>query len=309
MVKVKSTAKNRSAPLERPGRVANDRRGVARMTSVAKSTSYRLGLGAYQWPSKDAERAEGRYRFWLAVQRIKPRVFEQLAQAPFAAFCEAAVIVGPEDLRSWTELLSEEESLASLGTDGIEALPDEDAELAALSGLTTTLTAWGKRWRLIDAWCYDLALCNLAEWERQPRSRETLWLAGPSWGGWLPVGEDDRRFHFEHPGWDPTADTRKAAAAGIRAVFNRELDAYLDHVEAAAKAAGFVATHEKRRHYAPTPEEWRRLDHFAWLARAHIDEESGQKIADEARLDRRAVQTAIRELAALIDLKHETRLN
>src|SRR3712207_8856802 len=43
--------------------------------------------------------------------------------------------------------------------------------------------------------------------------------------------EEERRFTFEHPGWEPTYDFRKSIKQEIQEAFNQQLEAYLDRIE------------------------------------------------------------------------------
>lgn len=292
------------------------------MGSVAKPRPYRLGHGAYQWADGHAARADARRRFLAAVESIEPRVFAELAELPFAAFASATEIVDPGDLKDWGDVIEWRETLVALaaeepsGQEGadsarlIEARRSEGAEREALSSLIEALGRWGKAWRLDDGWCLDWALDTIAQWHREPRWRDGRHLVGEPWGGVLLVGEEDRRFRFDHPGWEPTSDTRTEAAGWIRAAFERDLAAYLDRVEALATERGYIPTPEKRPRYDPTDADaWRRRDPFAWLARVQIDDESCAAIGREAGISERAVQQEVDRLAALIGLARTPRVN
>jgi len=114
----------------------------------------------------------------------------------------------------------------------------------------------------------------------------------------LAVRSDERRFQFQHDGWEPTSDTRRQAEAGIRRAFERELTAYLDQIEVTATERGFALTPEKRTDAG-----------FTWLARVIVDEASRQEIADEVGRTRRAVEQAVRETAELVGIDAPHREN
>lgn len=289
------------------------------MARVTKSTSYRLGRGMYQDPDGHAARTDARNTYFQAVKRIKPIVFEQLADAPFAAFCDATEVYDPLDLDTWDGLRIWQEELTSLGARGWETLPIEEAELAAVSALIAALETWGERWRLTNDWCYNQALAILVNWQRTPKWRDKLMLAGQPWGETVLMRAEDRRFHFEHPGWDPNSDTREEAEANVTAAFERELAGYLDRVDACkeerVKAAGLVPTPEKRRRYWPPPEltpealfeAWYRHDHFAWLVRYQYLGESHPTIARDANKDRSTIAEGVEKTAALVGVEPRER--
>jgi len=114
----------------------------------------------------------------------------------------------------------------------------------------------------------------------------------------LAVRSDERRFLFQHDGWEPTSDTRRQAEAGIRRAFERELTAYLDQIDVTATERCFALTPEKRTDAG-----------FTWLARVIVDEDSRQEIANEVGKTRRAIEQAVRETAELVGIDAPHREN
>ena len=150
----------------------------------------------------------------------------------------------------------------------------------------------------------------MATWTELPSYRTSRSWVGEISGGFVPISAEERYFRFEHPGTIPTSDTHEEVASSMRRAFEAELAEYFDRIDALAKERGLEATPEKRPRYDPTDEKaWRRFDHFAWLARVQIDEESCAQVAREADRDETAVQKVVVDTAALIGLMLRPRQN
>lgn len=243
----------------------------------------RLGMGEYQGADRESERADARNRFLRAVREDKPAVLESLADRPLAAFRQAADALASYRVPRWSTL---------------ELLADDEDDGPAFAPLRDAIKSWGIRWRLTDDWCLDQALATLEVWVRTPSYLEHREWAGIATAMFLPMGAEERRFSFEHEGWDSTSDTRKEAEAGIRAAFDRALVEYLGWVEARSEERKLIRTPEVRR-----------ADRFSWLVRMHFEDESGGEIARAEGLTESAVNQAVSGLACAIRLSRHRRVN
>jgi hypothetical protein len=97
--------------------------------------------------------------------------------------------------------------------------------------------------------------------------------------------------------WDPTEETRAQALQRAELLFRRDLVGYLDRVEEAAKNEGMKRTR--------TPKD----RHFDWLVHFQIHRKTYTAIARSAGLKdpgesgRKAVTTAVRNVADLVGLR------
>jgi capsule polysaccharide modification protein KpsS len=142
----------------------------------------------------------------------------------------------------------------------------------------------------------------MLHWHHLPQDLELLvWQQGG--GSWMvPTNENERRFVFEHPGWEPTYDYRKAIKREILQSFNQHLEEYLDRMESLVEERGCVRTKTKNE-----PE------HFEWLACFQVKGMSYTKIKDRFKPqapsqktylsdDTKAIRKAINDLAKYIGL-------
>lgn len=247
------------------------------MASVSRRT-FRLGGGEFDHASGDQMRWDARRRFLNAIHSTKPAVLDSLAAEPLSAYIAAMDRLGrPTMPQSWDALT-------------ITVDTDDGERGAALAPLRDALATWIRRWALDEPWCLMTVMDTLGVWARVPS-----WLEAREWAtayaGFLPVRSEEQLFRFEHEGWAPTSDTRQEARASIRRAFERELAAYLDRIAELSAERGFVVTQAKRTD-----------EHFSWLVRVIVDEDSCGEIAREIGKDRRTVEQAVNEAAELIDI-------
>ena len=247
--------------------------------------SYRLGFGEVDGAAGEQARFDARLRFLNAIRSVKPKVLDDLADKPLAAYRSAATAFGRHALPGcWDDLV-------------VYADDEEWAEV--LGPLRDALDQWARRWNLFrcEPWCLAITLQTLDVWARSP-----AWLESREWasayGGFLATRAEERRFRFEHEGWEPTSDTRRVAKAAIHRAFDRELDAYLDRIAALATERGFASTPTKRKDAG-----------FEWLARFIVDKCSCGEIAREIGKTRRAVEIAVNEVALRAGVRVEHRPN
>ena len=238
---------------------------------------FRLGGGEVDSASGDRAQWHGRFLFLSAVRDLKPAAMDSLAAEPLAAYLTAAAHLGRPAMPN--------------GWDMLAAVADDDDEVGrALVPLREALDRWARRWGLREDWCLFTAFQTVAAWADNPRWRETrTWATAHA--GWLATRDVERRFRFEHDGWEPTSDTCQEAEAAIRRAFDRELAAYLDRMDDLAKERGFVRTHEKRI-----------TEHYGWLVRVVVGRDSCGEIARELGKNRRTVEQAVNEAAELVGL-------
>ena len=205
---------------------------------------------------------------------------------------------------------------------GLAAVSDEIAYYPDLLPLRRALEAWAKPHHVAEPWVFEYALvqCDLwrswpttaypaCRWPREPQQTQgpdrLRWTALAAAGPGSPVLAEERRFDFEHAGWDPTWTTRQAAKRAIREDFERRLADHLDAVASlVAGAGGFKRAKQYRslRH------------HVAWTVRYQVLREPWTVIAATAERelangrtvpvdDADYVAKTVKKTAKLLDLK------
>jgi hypothetical protein len=192
----------------------------------------------------------------------------------------------PELQRSLHTLYDNElgEVLARLPAGGFFAVASRQAGPA--------IKKWAEPWHLTDPWCVNRLL-----------NRVCLWLANGSAGEVREIGID-RPFYtpfsflrwllgsWDPKDWDPTERIGPAFKAEIYKSLEPVLDAYCEAVRFQARMDGYVTNPELRR-----PE-----DHLCWLAAHQVGRWSMEGIADALESSHFTVQSAVNNLAKLIDL-------
>lgn len=238
----------------------------------------RLFFGEYEPAHRELSIGNARVAFLNAVRLHVPEVLEQLNGQPFEFYKN----IGAPFVQWW------EVKYRRVGRE---------------SGLRGALLLWAKAWRLEPEWCLEHALRTLWEWHNFSSQREKLmWQQGG--GGWVvPTNEEERRFTFEHSGWEPTYDFRKTIKQKIQEEFTQQLEEYLDRIETLVKERGYVKTKQKNE-----PE------HFEWLACFQVKGMSYGEIkksfkpqpGTEEKVyvsdDTKFIRKAVRDLARFIEL-------
>jgi len=169
------------------------------------------------------------------------------------------------NLRKW-------ECVGLSGTEsGLNLYPD-------LEQLKSALVAWGERWHLDLEWAYNAALAQLMAWSEHPDATRATAAADLKWtrfpaAAWFPVGGGNRRFVFEHDGWDWLTQTADMARDAIRADFERALNDYFNARSAERKRSGWRGETVELRSLAL---------HLQWLARYQVGREPWPQIAAAA---------------------------
>jgi hypothetical protein len=170
--------------------------------------------------------------------------------------------------------------------------------------LRRSLLDWARVWHLEEEWCLQHALTTMLDWHHFPLDLKNLkWQQGG--GSWMvPLTENERRFVFEHPGWEPTYDYRKSIKQEIIQMFNQHLNVYLDRMESLVRERGYIKTKSKNE-----PE------HFEWLACFQVKGMSYAEIKDKFKPqassqmkiylsdDTKAIRKAINDVAKYIGLQ------
>lgn len=214
-----------------------------------------------------------------AMRQCAPQVLDDLADAPYARFRELGE--GAADVTSW------EPGDVSWDSGNHAAMPD-------LRPLEAALRTWGERWHLTCL--FKIALATMRVWSyRGEVSRD--WAMG-TYADIIYVTDEEARFTFTHPGWQPSGpyagQTRPAARSAMIHAFEAALDDHLDRVWDVAKSRGANAKRE------PTKIE---LEHFEWFVSHQCLEEPTKDIAERASkarpeaIDDKTVQMAIKRTA------------
>ncbi len=276
------------------------------------------------WPTESPHMSVFRAMFLVAVAKTVPDVLATLRDEILPSFVEAK----QETEARATDRGAWERDLARYAQgDEVPELCDNVADLrrwgcVGLSGTETglnlypdlkrlkaVLVAWGGRWHLDTEWVYDAALGQLMAWSEHPDATRSAAAVDLKWthfpaAAWFPAGGENRRFSFEHEGWDWLTQTADMARDVIRADFERALDEYFS-----------AKTLERERSgWRGKPVELRSLAlHLQWLARYQVGREPWPQIA--ATADRqliygrkvpvgaRWVSGAVRETARLLGLR------
>lgn len=237
----------------------------------------RLFFGEYEPANRELSIGTARVVFLNATRLHVPAVLEDLRDNCFDLYCRLET----EPLRWWEVRYGRRPTAL----------------------LCRSLLAWARKWHLEPEWCLDAAVSTMWDWSMLPSSLETLdWQQGE--GGWMvPTHEEERRFVFEHAGWEPTYDYRAKIKQEIEQAFKKQLEDYLERIESLVEHRGYVRTKSKTKR-----------EHFEWLACFHVAEMSFEEINDKFRPpngpdrlehlsdDTKAIRKAVNEPARFISL-------
>lgn len=249
---------------------------------------------AFERPDETASVHEARERFFQAVNRVEPRVSNDLMGEPLALYRpiyrERIARHSTERWLGW--------GFAMLwgwlpGWNHFEYATDAHDPPSHVQ-LRELLLKWSKRWRLQDAWCLESAVETLAMMSASDDDppQTPLYYLGTRMIE-LPFAEDETAFSFHSHGWEPTLEGWGLAAQRITDKFNRELQAYRKHVENLARDEGLVQTRGTRI---------RKGDPLEWLARYVVGWETSEEIAASVGVSRQAVDSARDRTKRLIGL-------
>jgi len=247
-----------------------------------------MGSIANEAPSLErvALRYGERLKFLAALGHICPIALAHLSGVPFSVYERVIQRDFPADERfnNWHDVLRHV-TPADLVT------PDEPLyeELAA------AIASWSKLFRLRDDWVIAAALETLGGWcFGFPRDQFFMISGTPNM---LERRIKSRMFDASvsiEDTWLWWEETRDVIRRRMRASFDRQLAERLNQIEADIKSYGFVYTPPKKGKAAK--------QHYEWLARYQVAGEDFSEIGRADRKTRQAVEQAVKETAALIDL-------
>jgi hypothetical protein len=162
------------------------------------------------------------------------------------------------------------------------------------------LQAWGERWSLTDGWILDAARNQVRLWVRSgvvPAAGDRPLWHYPSGPSPHVFTRRERAFMFKDFGWPiERAWGRDLFIENTTSRFAAQLAEYCDRIERLADERG-VKPHPVKRRRKGSP-----FKHYEWLARVHLGLATPAELATEAGVKLRAVQVALKETAAEIDL-------
>ena len=155
------------------------------------------------------------------------------------------------------------------------------------------LLAWAERWHLTNRWCVLLAHDTLRWWTKNPGTEGWEFEQTNIFPGFFPFPIAPLRFGpFYH---DPTWRRRSDFIKYVVQQATKAAKDYCDQIEASALAAGLKCAPRRRE-----PE------HFNWLVRYQIKDESFASIAQHSSYKfnggRQTIRKAIVELAEYLEL-------
>ena len=235
-----------------------------------------LGIGEFEWTAASLNSREYARDIYLeAIREQCPEVVADLARLGLDA-CRRLL---------WARLEAENE----LSPEDWEEIQDDriDVEPLALA-LRNAVGDWQRTWRLTDSWMRPRALATLA-----------AWAVGMPQGDWYPEAlstgggklAGDPPFTFQAPAWAPISQQWEDWKADTGGRMQKQLQVYRQRRESEALAAGMVRTQERFE------------DHFRSLVRYQVKKENYGPIADSVDKTRKAISSAVHNLAQLLDLK------
>lgn len=276
----------------------------------------RLFFGEYEPANRELSIGNARVAFLNAVRLHIPNVLRELSGYPFELYKS----IGAPYVHWWQikyggrretydAEVSTRRSRATQQRLVFRKRRDPSQPLEAftpgerVAELRESLLGWASTWHLGPEWCLEHALSTMYDWTQAPGNLEELmWQQGG--GSWMvPTKAEERRFVFEHPGWEPTHEFRKKIKEEIIRAFNERLEEYLDSIEAMVSERGFVKTKRKNER-----------EHFEWLACFQVKGMSYEEIKESFRSgadagsrtylsdDTKVIRKAVNELARFIGL-------
>ena len=225
----------------------------------------RLGVGELFDPAAKVPTpmADGR-RFFLEAVKVAPAVLESLKEELLPLYEEA---VDQDRVATW---------------EGPPVLTGEDSELER------RLVDWSRRYHLNESWILDSALLTLRFFSRGVK---TKYFVVPAQFRSHP---EFPPLQFEEPAWIPDLHTKKQYMTRARSNFEKELQDYVQSIEAKLRALGWKKTPQKR---LAKP-----LQHFEWLVQYQCAGWSQGRIGEEYKAGQKTVSEALKRTADLIGL-------
>lgn len=185
-------------------------------------------------------------------------------------------------------------------------LEDAKALLESASGepLQKALREWSAQFNLDANWMRDVALETIHTWlsYSQYPKRSFAFFTIP----WSELSEEEMRFEFVHPGWDPTMVTWQEALndeedpyhLGIRPAFEKHLKEYRKRMETLVVNRGYHRVrHVKKKSHIP----W--LVYYQLTPSASFSAVVKHFTHPKDPVRRENVENAVKDTAKLIGLK------
>lgn len=246
------------------------------------------GKGGLTWPRGHAP-AEARATFLRIVQEMVPDVVSSLWR---------------DVLPSFERLKIERGSAISDATAGrLEALREDPLTLlrrrtegaASAPPFFEALKSWATRWNLDAPWLHRFVLTTLDWWAvRTPHGWQRTDQAPTAW----PSDYGELLYSPTLPpphlrAWQPAEEKWSE----YRRYAQEALKQYRDNVEGVARAHGMVPWPERRAR-RKSPDQ-----HLEWLVRFQVLEQNQEALAESEGVDRRTLQSGIKNVRDLIGLK------
>lgn len=233
-----------------------------------------LGGGEYEWTSASSkERA--RHLFLERIAQIAPNVLASLREAPFKEFGE---VHNPR-------------------SDTVLRRPSGDAS-------TPSLDEWAERWNLNADWLLQIAIDTMGSWCRNPKGRDKAWNLGTrrNLAGTLRPSEMAVRFQNT---WNPLTENRSGASKRLREAASTKIEKRLDEIEGLLLERSRLPVFKEGaapRYAVRRTVQKREIEHFAWLVRYQVLEESFEGVARSAHRSPKAIEHGVKKAAALVEL-------
>lgn len=237
------------------------------------ATRVHSGFGSYVDSERSIRTAVIHREFFTALHELVPSAFDRLMDESIIEAIDYGRVtpigVLREHIEKWQRFYR---------------LPDEWVMTVANN---TILSYALHPAREIDSTCpYIVALIMPEKYSAIAGKPETFLMR--SWTVQLSNMDDNH--------WEPTGETRASAKARIMAEMETHLDDALDVIE----------RQEMERGALPTP-SGKSKEHFRWLVRSEVMKQKPEVIASISGRDRKQVERAVRETAALVGLTLEPR--
>jgi hypothetical protein len=244
----------------------------------------------------ESTRHRARINFFEAIKKHAPNVLATLEKEVLPLYLKYAKdetsierlyqnpLLTPSAIEAKARLWSEPNLKAEL--------KNLDEHLYPVARLQHAISNWAKQSGMVDEWCIVEVLQTLALWCEQGSTGD--WAYGPE-----SLTDEDLKFTFSYPLWNFEADSWSSYERKIIGEFTKELSAYRERVEEAAKV-NKVAIIETKRKEKSSPH------HFTWLVEYQVNGLEYAEIVDKnpstMTLTSSTISGAVHNTAALIGL-------
>lgn len=239
----------------------------------------RMAQGEYVLPGASDQTAAARWEFSQAVRRVLPRFFTRLRARIYPEYARLAAEQHGYWKPGWT---FETWCLHS----------DRENRLAPL------LRAWAAAFHAEEEWILEGALQTLWLWHEHPAWRAALDISGfrtfPA--GETLLNDDERRFRFEDPGWDPQWERWSDYCASLVGRWKSAVARYEKEMRALVASRGAVPA---RKRFSSRNFEWFVLYQLGGISSVRI-----LARYDDVEGDESTVLKGVKVAAALLQWGH-----